>query len=68
MPDINSIAFNAQRMQNVGDMFSVLTSVVEYLQQLDRELSDKLSNLDSDNIAEIDFARTRIRNLRSEQS
>ena len=62
--DINTILFRVQRMENTGDLFAAVQDIADYLALREREIDDTLRNLDSDNIAEIDFGRTRIKNFK----
>lgn len=51
-------------MENTGDLFAAVQDIADYLALREREIDDTLRNLDSDNIAEIDFGRTRIKNFK----
>ena len=62
--DIKMIEARLSRAENVRDLFAVVEDLVEHQIEFERELEDKLASLDSDNIVEIDFGRTRYKNLK----
>lgn len=60
---IDSLRYMAEHAQNVGDFFRLCEAIVEFLDCYVRELDDTLTNLDSDNVKELDFSQTRIKNF-----
>jgi len=61
--DIRMIEEKFSRAENTKDLFAVVGNLIEHQIEFERELDDKLENLDSDNIVEIDFGRTRVKNM-----
>lgn len=63
--DIRMIEEKFSRAKTFGDLFPIIGDMIEHQIEFERELEDTLQNLDSDNIVEIDFGRTRVKNMRN---
>lgn len=63
--DIRMIEEKFSRARTFGDLFPIISDLIEHLMQYERQMEDKLQSLDSNNIVEIDFGRTRVKNLRT---
>ena len=62
--DIRMIEAEFSRASTVGDLFPIIGHLIERQIEFERELEDKLGSLDSSNVKEIDFAMTRVKNLK----